>query len=53
MDSQTFALVMFFLACIEQSLAASCVVDSFSVKQDFDPHRVSTQELYLFTLDIL
>lgn len=42
MDFQIFALVMLFLACIEQSLA-TCVVDSFTVKQDFDPKRVSTE----------
>ncbi|KAI3372325.1 hypothetical protein L3Q82_022813 [Scortum barcoo] len=38
MDFQIFALVMLFLACVEQSLA-SCVVDSFTVKDDFDPKR--------------
>lgn len=41
MEFQIFALVMLFMACVEQSLA-SCVVDSFTVKQDFDPARVST-----------
>uniref|UniRef100_A0A3Q4B778 Lipocalin/cytosolic fatty-acid binding domain-containing protein n=1 Tax=Mola mola TaxID=94237 RepID=A0A3Q4B778_MOLML len=39
MDSQTFAVVMLILACAQQSLAF-CVVDSFTVKQDFDPKRV-------------
>lgn len=43
MDFQIFALVVMFLACVEQSLA-SCVVDSFTVKQDFDPQRVSTEK---------
>ncbi|KAA8592739.1 hypothetical protein FQN60_018194, partial [Etheostoma spectabile] len=38
MDFQIVALVMLFLACVEQSLA-SCVVDSFTVKEDFDPKR--------------
>nr|XP_061804427.1 purpurin-like [Nerophis lumbriciformis] len=38
MDFQMFALVMLLLASVEQSLA-SCVVDSFTVKQDFDPQR--------------
>ncbi|XP_042344442.1 purpurin-like [Plectropomus leopardus] len=38
MDFQMFALVMLFLACVEQGLA-SCVVDSFTVKEDFDPKR--------------
>ncbi|XP_020784013.2 purpurin-like isoform X1 [Boleophthalmus pectinirostris] len=38
MDFQMFALVMLFLACVEQSLA-SCVVESFTVKEDFDPKR--------------
>lgn len=42
MNFQIFALVMMLLACVEHSLA-SCVVDSFTVKQDFDPKRVSTQ----------
>lgn len=41
MDSQTFAVVMLILACAQQTLAF-CVVDSFTVKQDFDPKRVST-----------
>ena len=41
MDLQMFALVLLVLACVEQSLA-SCVVDSFTVKDDFDPQRVST-----------
>lgn len=35
-----FSLVMLFLACVEQGLA-TCVVDSFTVKEDFDPQRVS------------
>ncbi|KAK7933949.1 hypothetical protein WMY93_004845 [Mugilogobius chulae] len=38
MDFHMFALVMLLLACVEQSLA-SCVVESFTVKQDFDPKR--------------
>lgn len=42
MDFQIFALVMLFAACIEQSLA-TCVVNSFTVKQDFDAKRVSTK----------
>jgi hypothetical protein len=33
---------MVVLACVEQSLA-SCVVESFTVKDDFDPKRVSQQ----------
>lgn len=48
MDFQIFALVMMFLACVEHSLA-SCVVDSFTVKQDFDPKRVSMQ-MYLLRI---
>lgn len=40
MHLQAFAVLMLFLATVEQSLA-SCVVDSFTVKQDFDPKRVS------------
>ncbi|XP_062307338.1 purpurin-like isoform X3 [Osmerus eperlanus] len=38
MDYSMFALVLVLLACIEQSWA-TCVVDSFTVKQDFDPKR--------------
>merc|ERR1712168_1162034 len=34
-----FALVLTFLACVEQGLTASCVVDSFTVKEDFEPAR--------------
>ncbi|KAI4820638.1 hypothetical protein KUCAC02_028610 [Chaenocephalus aceratus] len=33
-----FSLAMLLLACVEQSLA-SCVVDSFTVKADFEPAR--------------
>ena len=40
MDFQMLALLMVVLACVEQSLA-SCVVESFTVKDDFDPKRVS------------
>lgn len=46
MDFQMFAVLMLFLAGVEQSLA-SCVVDSFTVKQDFDPKRVSAPPLSL------
>lgn len=42
MDFQIFALVILFLACMEQSLA-TCVVNSFAVKEDFDAKRVSTK----------
>ena len=49
MDFQIFSLVMLFLACVEQSLA-SCVVDSFTVKEDFDPARVSQEISLLETL---
>ena len=42
MDFQIFALMMLFLACVQRGLA-TCVVDSFTVKQDFEPERVSTQ----------
>lgn len=41
MDSSKLALLLVFLACIECCLSASCVVDSFKVKEDFDPKRVS------------
>uniref|UniRef100_A0A3B3UF35 Retinol binding protein 4, like n=1 Tax=Poecilia latipinna TaxID=48699 RepID=A0A3B3UF35_9TELE len=37
-SGKLFGLMMLFLACVEQSLA-SCVVDRFTVKQDFDPQR--------------
>lgn len=42
MDFQMFSLAMLLLACVEQSLA-SCVVDSFTVKADFEPARVSRE----------
>lgn len=42
MDLQMFSLFMLVLACVEQSLA-SCVVDSFTVKEDFDAKRVSRE----------
>ncbi|XP_062240501.1 purpurin-like [Platichthys flesus] len=38
MDIPMFVVAVLILACIEQSLA-SCVVDSFIVKEDFDPVR--------------
>uniref|UniRef100_A0A8C4ZNK3 Purpurin-like n=1 Tax=Gadus morhua TaxID=8049 RepID=A0A8C4ZNK3_GADMO len=38
MDFQMLSLLMVVLACVEQSLA-SCVVESFTVKDDFDPKR--------------
>lgn len=41
MDFHMLALVVVLLAGLEQSWAASCVVDSFNVKEDFDPKRVS------------
>lgn len=41
MNYDMFALVLVLLACIEQSWA-TCVVDSFTVKEDFDPKRVSS-----------
>lgn len=45
MGSSKLAVLVLLLSCIERSLSASCVVDSFTVKQDFDPKRVS--ELFL------
>ncbi|KAG7247767.1 hypothetical protein CRUP_006081, partial [Coryphaenoides rupestris] len=39
MDFQVFGVVLVVLACVEQSLCASCVVESFTVKEDFDPKR--------------
>lgn len=41
MNFHMLALVVVLLAGLEQSWAASCVVDSFNVKEDFDPKRVS------------
>lgn len=41
MGSSKLALLLVFVSCVELSLSASCIVDSFSVKQDFDPKRVS------------
>lgn len=41
MERSKMALLLLLLACVERSLAASCVVDNFKVKEDFDPKRVS------------
>lgn len=38
------ALLLVVLACVERALSASCVVDSFTVKEDFDPKRVSSEK---------
>lgn len=40
MGSSKLALLLVFVACVERCLSASCVVDSFNVKEDFDPKRV-------------
>ncbi|KAG7262479.1 hypothetical protein CRUP_036195, partial [Coryphaenoides rupestris] len=31
--------LLLVLCCVDRCLSASCVVDSFTVKQDFDPKR--------------
>lgn len=41
MESAKVALLLVLLACVELCLSASCIVDSFNVKEDFDPKRVS------------
>ncbi|KAI1881980.1 hypothetical protein AGOR_G00245800 [Albula goreensis] len=41
MDYSKFALLVVLLSYIERCWSASCVVDSFTVKQDFDPKRYS------------
>lgn len=41
MHRSRLALLLLLLACVERGLSASCVVDSFKVKEDFDPKRVS------------
>lgn len=41
MASSKLALLLVVLSCIESCLSASCIVDSFTVKDDFDPKRVS------------
>lgn len=41
MESARVALLLVLLACVERCLSASCIVDSFNVKEDFDPKRVS------------
>lgn len=41
MESAKVALLLVLLACVERCLSASCIVDSFNVKEDFDPKRVS------------
>lgn len=40
MESAKLALLLVLLACVERCLSASCIVDSFNVKEDFDPKRV-------------
>ncbi|XP_069015728.1 retinol binding protein 4, like [Embiotoca jacksoni] len=39
MGSSKLALLLLFVSCIERCLSASCIVNSFSVKKDFDPER--------------
>ncbi|KAI3362390.1 hypothetical protein L3Q82_012692 [Scortum barcoo] len=39
MGSSKLALLLVLVACVERCLSASCVVDSFTVKEDFDPKR--------------
>ncbi|KAK1788336.1 hypothetical protein P4O66_016787 [Electrophorus voltai] len=39
MEHYMFALLVVFLPCIEHCSSSSCVVDSFTVKQDFDPRK--------------
>uniref|UniRef100_A0A3P9H0G1 Retinol binding protein 4, like n=1 Tax=Oryzias latipes TaxID=8090 RepID=A0A3P9H0G1_ORYLA len=39
MESSKLALLLVILYCVERGLCGSCVVDSFSVKEDFDPKR--------------
>lgn len=41
MGSSKLPLLLVLLSCVERCLSASCVVDSFTVKEDFDPKRVS------------
>lgn len=41
MGSSKLALLLVLVSCIERCLSSSCVVDSFTVKEDFDPKRVS------------
>lgn len=45
------ALLVVLLSCVERCLSASCVVDSFTVKQDFDPKRVR-EPLSLFSFSV-
>lgn len=44
MESSKLALLLVLLACVERCLSASCIVDSFMVKEDFDPKRVSKRK---------
>ncbi|CAB1350415.1 unnamed protein product [Coregonus sp. 'balchen'] len=39
MGSSKLALLMVLMACVEHAWSASCVVDSFTVKEDFEPKR--------------
>lgn len=41
MEYCKFALIVVLLSYVERCWSASCVVDSFTVKTDFDPKRVS------------
>lgn len=45
MGSSKLALLLVLVSCVERCLSASCIVDSFSVKEDFDPKRVSELEI--------
>lgn len=46
MGSSKLALLLALVSCVERCLSASCVVDSFSVKEDFDPKRVSEFKIH-------
>lgn len=46
MGSSKLALLLVLVSCVERCLSASCVVDSFSVKEDFDPKRVSEFKIH-------
>lgn len=45
MEYYKFALLVVFLSYIERCWSSSCVVDSFTVKQDFDPKKVSLENM--------
>ncbi len=51
MEYYKFALLVVFLSYIERCWSSTCVVDSFTVKDNFDPKRVCSMQLNDFRED--